>query len=1147
MTVEWIQPIYDRTYIDVFSVEKNPSLENATGCYNASDLNRIENNTKYVMESMVEKKILRVPLSLAIKTDWVSTDIPTSDDMSRIINNIITLMDRSNPIISSDFKIIYTGTQINFVLANALEYNLELMKNQPLLPVKKWVLEIENGIIVEYETNKAEIAEDEVVHIQAVPYGEYAEYMTFTGWSGNSDDLQYLGDPSQELTTFTMVYHDSEYYSVSLTATFATRIPRKLTLHGGTIVETGATSGTYFAGDEILLLANLAPDEKRFYEWRGTAEALENITGGTEPSTSWLTMPDCDVELTSFYINAGQHRVYIDGKLDGYYNYNEYVFIYPESKGDKYTFAYWSGDTGYLESVTSNSFLMPDVDVRFYSNWTYNYSYNTVYMINGKIDGEIQGNNLREQSTHTIVADTPPEGKEFDYWGIEGVGTIKSTTSSTTTFTIGDGGAVLTAYYKDIPPSHTVTIENENNNGGTRSFTVREGDKYSISTTEVLADYMFQKWNKGVLIYSTNPSVTNITMGTSDVTYKAVYRDRKSYELVVNNGSGSGTYKERESISIKANAAPTGYSWDRWNYTNATFYSIGSVWSSTTTLVMGSADCEITAGYKADPTYHTVTVINGSGSGTYAQGTSVTCRGNQAPDGWEFSHWLENDTIVSYSNPYYFTMGTTDRTLTAVYKEIPYFTLTVINGSGSGTYIRNSQPRISMNPAPEGHQFLMWEVLEGDSNDVAAPLSENTYIRNLTHNVTVEATYHIPADEILYSLTIKGKDGTTITNNHPAGEEITIYSDPPNEGYEFHKWEGDTQFVYDEYEPTTLVTMPAHDISLEMLYQIEGYVTTYHVLIAGGEVRTSYDEETGEETWAMEGEFEERSVVPIRATDIDPAYKFNRWTSDDETGKSLTVVADLQDPTTTITIKNFKITLAADILPKEKYALTVNYGGTSGSYYEGQEVSIYFNLKDTDTTKYDFIRWSGNDLAYIKLVDGGAFDIYEPGNTSDNAQKIAMPGRNIIITAMFDTYHRLKLISGTIDDGESTEEFYKEGDEILIHADEIEGLTFSHWVGDVKYLNNRHLPNPTVTMPAGAVELTAKYVNSNNRNIIGCVDNYLYDIVTVTTSDVTMISGEMAVGCLVLDNKGHYYVVNNIEGDTLTIFRLSQKGGTTDG
>lgn len=1151
---QWIEPIYDRTYSDVLEAEEIRELTNPIGAYNAVDLNRIENNTKYVMEDMLARKIIRVPPSLAIKTNWTNTDIPTRDDISRIIGNVKLLMDLSNPIITDDFLVIYESTQMTYTLANAIEYDLELMKNQPELPVKKWLLKIVNGIIVETGTSSDYLEEEQIVHIKAVPYGESAQYMHFQHWSGNTDDLQYVGNVNAEETTFQMQYHEDESYETEITANFKVRFPRTLTLHGGTIYDDiGGTTRQFFAGDEILLLADQAAPGKRFYEWLGTEEGLENLTGGTEPSTSWLTMPDCDVELTSKYINAGQHSVYVDGKLDGWYDYDEYVSIYPESRGDKWSFAYWSGDTGYLEDVTSTSFKMPDVNVQFTSNWTYNYSYNTVTMVKGKINGEVKGENLRENSGQSIVADPAPEGYVFGRWQLEGLGSFANAESSSTTFYVGDGNAVITATYVK---AHTVTIENEGNNGGTRSFIVGEGKKYSISSTEVLSDYMFQRWDKDGSSYSTSYYVNSITMGNSDVRYTANYRTRNSYTLTVNNGSGSGTYKERQSVSISADSAPLGQRFSSWS---GNYYSIGNRYNSSTSITMPSRNCTVTANYENIPgekIYHNLTVNSGSGSGRYYEGQSIEINGNQAPASYEFDKWTIESGNGTISNSLLqrtrYNMGTEDGSITAHYKAIPYFTVTVINGkladgSTSGTFLRNSNPQIIMDPAPEGMKFLQWEVIEPttENNVVSQPLAENTTIRNLLYDVTVKATYYIPDPEIQYTLTITDKEGNIETSNHSVGEQVKISADSPDEGYEFYKWTGDTQYLIDKYTEETVVNMPPRNITLQMEYRRIGFVTEYHVLLHGGELLVETDE-NGNEHWDIEGNFEERSIVKIRAVDIPIGWKFNGWKNDTDDGKSMSTVDDLNKAETFLTVEDFDIELTRDVIERDKYSMSIKDGEVSGSYHESDPVAVYFNLESTDTTRYTFTRWSGNDLAYIKLFDGGSFDIFKPG-TGDEPQVIKMPTRNISIVANYDIAYKLGLTNGTTID--SDEVFYAKGSAIKISANEPEeGKRFSHWSGNTEYIANKFNPITTVTMPEGSIELVAIYTNESNRNDIGTVNSSIYDETTLNKEDVTIIAGQLENGCIVTDTKGHIYSVTNIADTTVTVIRLTQKqGGNENG
>lgn len=1155
---EWITPIFDRTYGDVLQAELDRDMINPKGCYNANDLNRIENNIQYIAEDMLARKIIRSPLSMEINTTWIPSNIPTRDDMRRIIQNVQLLMERSNPVVQEDFSIIYESTQFTYTLANAIERNLQIMKDQPELPVQKWLLQVEHGIIEEYGKSAEYIAEDEVVHIKAVPYGENAPYMLFNHWSGDPDDLQYLDNVEQQETTFTMVYHDSESYEVHLTAEFDTRFPRKLTLHGGTIYdEIGGTTRTLFAGDEVLILADEALPGKAFYEWQGTEEGIDNLTGGPQPSTSWLVMPDCDVELTSFYINAGKHKVTIDGEIQGWYDYNESVFLSADSPGIKYSFDYWSGDTGYLDDISSSMLTMPDINLVFYSHWKYNYSYNTVDVIDGTIDGETHLENLQERSSHSLAA-IIPENKGFDYWSKEGLGSFGNAESGNTSFIIGDGNAVITAHFTDL---RNLTVENVNNNGESTTTRVTQGKETSVSTNEMVGDKMFDYWERDGSKVSSSTTY-RFTMPQSDVVVKAIYRDKRTVNVEIDYGSHKDTVQmlERSSMSITADTPTEGYEWGYWSYTGLYTISGKNILSNTSsqnpaTITAGSVDATVKANFDKIPDekiYHTVTVNNGSGSGRYYEGQRVEINGNQAPDTYEFDYWTKNDSEdkVSTYQVYSFYMGTEDVEYTAHYKPIPFFNVEVRNGhlsdgSKTGRFQRNSNPRIIMDPAPEGMQFLQWEVLEGDKqNGVTEPLAENTTLRNLLADTVVQATYYIPDPKIKYTLTVTNKGGRIETYNEPAGTQIEINADRADEGYKFYMWTGDTQYVNDIYAEKAIVNMPPRNIELQVSYMDEDGIPRYAVHLENGELVYETTDE-GEERWASNGEFKEGSTVKIRVKSIPIDSEFDKWENTvDGDERSIETVKDILEPETTLQVRNFRIDLSAKPKPKDTYTLEIIDGEISKSCFEGEPAMVYFNKENTDTIHYDFIRWSGDDLAYIKLFDGGAFDIYKGGNV-DDYQTIKMPARNITIKAIYDTSYLLKVNNGT------NEGFYKEGETISISANEPEeNYKFSHWEGDISCINDgkTYNPNITITMPNGPITLTAKYTDKNSQNDIGYTLTDIYNNDNISIENIIVISGTIQKGFIITDTLGHIYVVTDIISNTANITRLTTKqGGNTNG
>jgi hypothetical protein len=139
-------------------------------------------------------------------------------------------------------------------------------------------------------------------------------------------------------------------------------------------------------------------------------------------------------------------------------------------------------------------------------------------------------------------------------------------------------------------------------------------------------------------------------------------------------------------------------------------------------------------------TKYTLTVVKGTGSGTFAAGASVTISANPAPAGQVFKSW----TGATFANPVAPTttlvMPATNLTVTATYTSAPppvtQYTLTVVNGSGSGTFSAGTTATISANTPPTGQVFKGWL-----GATVTDPLSASTTLIMPAANVTVTATY----------------------------------------------------------------------------------------------------------------------------------------------------------------------------------------------------------------------------------------------------------------------------------------------------------------------------------------------------------------------------------------------------------------------
>ena len=1284
MTREWIEPIYDRTLGSIKAVQLNPDQENPKGCWNDIDLNRLEKNTAYCAEWMVEQKIVRSEINIEVYENdyWQKNMIPTKSEIDRIVSNIKQLVDlsKNNPAIANQLPNIYaSATQPNYVLANQLEFALDLMHNQPKLPLDYWKVEIANGVIVQVvrddgtveriNSSEALVAEDEVVTIKGVPYGENANYQTFTRWSGTAQDLLLLQpDAEQQEVTFIMPYRD-----ISYVANFETHIPRKLTISNGYIstskdptASSGPSTGTYFAGDEIMIIANIADFGLAFYEWRGTESALDQIVGVTsaeDPSVSILTMPDEDVTLNPFYINAAGHYLTVNnGRGGGIYKYGTRVSI-SATVPSHYKFSYWSGNTSYLTDIHSayQSFVMPDNALEFTAHFEYVYSYNDVQVIDGLItvNGQnvSQASGLQQTKSFTLVPTPPDSSQGILNWTIEGYGSIgtDSLGNHTNTFTVGDGNAIITGHYAtirkitisnmnnggststyslvqgrkqkfttnstvgnykfngwyendtriststsltvtmgesdrniearyDYYPTYTVTLVNRNNGGSTTTSQVISGNYWSSSTNEEVGDYLFVRWLKNGSQVSTSTSYGFYVSENTTITVE--YRQKETYHLTVNNGTGSGNYKERQSVSISADTSLGDFS----HWSTSGLYSISNSYSANTTVKLGRSDATVTANYNM----RKITVITNSGTTTYnvRQDSYITVSSGTAPDTYEFGSWSRTSGDAEIANPSSSSTRiyarTSDSTITCNYTPIPWFTVTMVDGEiydgtnwvNSATILRDSTNgiRVKQGAVPYGHQFLQWEVyidgvLQTNTNyvEIYGPVAETTRLSKLRSNCTIKATFYVPDTTQQRTLTVNRKDGSTTQYTRPIGDRVTVHASQPDEGWEFYEWTGDLASAVTSALVTPIqIQIPSENIQITETYIEEGArpKVTLHRSGIYGEMKytTSHkDSETGEEIitehWTTDPhDYYVGEEVEIRMTEFPNEYYFGGWSAHAfSSTENLTGYISRTNPpdfphTTTLTIPKVATVFEAGLVRKGNVKLVLEDGftgdkQTSATLYEGKKADIRFAKEDTETTKYTFTRWtvlSGNytPITSIELWDGGMFNPLIPGTYTDPIE-IKMPATDVGLKANYTTSYKLSLTSATIDETGETSGFYNEGQSVSITADEVAGMTFQYWEGDTDTVSNKYDPTTIVTTVAGTTTLKAVYSTDSEKNDIGYTNLSLKNETTVSNSNINVVSGTLQNGFILTDSLGHIYVVTGINNEVSTIVRLTRtyKGG----
>ena len=223
----------------------------------------------------------------------------------------------------------------------------------------------------------------------------------------------------------------------------------------------------------------------------------------------------------------------------------------------------------------------------------------------------------------------------------------------------------------DASPSITVTVPESGVvsysltvNNGTGGGVYVEGASVTITANEPATGKRFSGWTiDGISGLDTTQKSLTFNMPAKAVTATANYEDIE-YTVTVNGGTGAGTYKEGDSVTITA-TVPTGKRFVEW--TSESGITFADKTSATTTFTMPAGDVTVTASY--EDIEYTITVNGGAADKTKAKyGESVTVTAEDK-EGKEFVGWQDaSGKIVSTKKEYTFEVKD-EMVLTAVYQD----------------------------------------------------------------------------------------------------------------------------------------------------------------------------------------------------------------------------------------------------------------------------------------------------------------------------------------------------------------------------------------------------------------------------------------------------------------------------------------------
>ena len=334
----------------------------------------------------------------------------------------------------------------------------------------------------------------------------------------------------------------------------------------------------------------------------------------------------------------------------------------------------------------------------------------------------------------------------------------------------------------------------------------------------------------------------------------------------------------------------------------------------------------------------------------------------QAAQGWRFDHWEENGQNLGTTNPLTVTMGTQDRSIKAVFTEIPKVrvTLQILDTNGqkladpqyqdvtSGGTVTFQVPNLA------NVNFKGWK-----RNGQIVETGSSYTLSNVTQNETIQAVFEVPVQSISLSFTelnlkvgeSKALPSVTVIPSNATDQTITWVSNNPGIAkIENGKVVGVSAGV------VNLVASSSNqkEATLKVVVQAVKHTVTVQLVAEG----------TSQSLGTKSYEVEQGKTVTLKATELgaEAKYEFVKW---DRNG---TVSSEQSISFVVNSSETLKAIFKEKVVQAVKHTVTVQLvaEGTSQSLgtksYEVEQGKTV-TLKATELgaeAKYEFVKWDRN-------------------------------------------------------------------------------------------------------------------------------------------------------------------------------------------
>ena len=326
----------------------------------------------------------------------------------------------------------------------------------------------------------------------------------------------------------------------------------------------GTGSGKYAVGTAVTVKVTV-PTGKTFASWTFRGVVLNTAQITQQEIT--FNMPENDVVLTALFEDIIYNITVTNGTSSATTaKYEKEITVTANAPATGKEFDKWvvTGITLPDEDLAKSTitFEMPASNVTMEA--TYKDVIYRITVTNGTATPEM----AKYQAEVTIKANAPATDMYFDKWEVTGLDTTgMDLTKTEIKFQMPAGNVTFKATYLTIEKFEIYVVD------GTKDKSpAKAGETITIIANPAKEGKVFDKWTcetAGVTIVfeSATSSKTTFVMPACEITIQAHFRDIEaapSIEIKVEGGTGAGTYKEGDSVTITANDPAEGKVFTGW-------------------------------------------------------------------------------------------------------------------------------------------------------------------------------------------------------------------------------------------------------------------------------------------------------------------------------------------------------------------------------------------------------------------------------------------------------------------------------------------------------------------------------------------------------------------------------------------------------